>query len=873
MNKGTAIIAVLLAFLGGYFVGRETGKGGSSTDTAGASLVAGGSLEEQEKALGPGNPQSDRSRMVLGGNDPILGAKDALVTVVEFSDFQCPFCKRGSDVIHKINENYPKDVRVVFKQNPLSFHKDAMPAAQAALAAHEQGKFWAMHDKMFENQAKLDLASIEGYAQQIGLNLPKFKAAMASDKVKKQIDEDVAQANRAGARGTPTFFVNGKVVRGAQPFEQFKIKIDEELSYAKTVMAQKKLAATAVYTEIMREAKPGSAAAPAQPPSAPVGVADPAKTYKVPVGASPFHGNPNAKVTLIEFSEFQCPFCSKVGPTMKELETKYGKDLRVVFKHNPLPFHPNAQPAAEASLAAGEQGKFWEMHDLLFANQQKLDPASLEEYAKELKLDLAKFKAAIASGKFKAQIKADMDLAAQFGARGTPSFFINGRPLRGAQPATEFIKVIDEEKAKAEQLLAKGTPAAKLYDAIIATGLEKVEAGPPPQARGGEPDPSAVYKVELTDEDPVTGPKTAKVTIIEFSDFQCPFCTRVVPTVHELVKKYPKDVRIAFKHLPLPMHPNAPLAAEASLAAHEQGKFWPMHDKLFENQRTLDRASIDKYAGEIGLDVAKFKAALDSGKYKARVQKDAAMASNFGVNGTPAFFINGRFLSGALPLEQFEAKVKDEIGKADALLAKGTKPQDLYAALIKDGKTKVEAGAPAAMPMAKVDAGNSPSKGRPNAPVTIIEFSDFQCPYCSRVVGTVHELVKKYPNDVRVVFKQLPLPMHPNAPIAAEASLAAHEQGKFWEMHDKLFANNQKLDRASIEGFAGEVGLDLAKFKAALDSGKFKAQVEAEKQQAQAANINGTPNFVINGRVLAGALPIEQFSTIIDEEIAKAKKK
>src|SRR5262249_1638369 len=122
-------------------------------------------------------------------------------------------------------------------------------------------------------------------------------------------------------------------------------------------------------------------------------------------------------------------------------------------------------------------------------------------------------------------------------------------------------------------------------------------------------------------------------------------------------------VKVIWKNYPLPFHNNAQGAAEAGLAAAEQGKFWEMHDKMFANQQSLDRASLEKFAQEIGLNMGKFKAALDSGKFKDRVKKDADYGSSIGVNGTPAFFINGKFLSGAQPLPSFKAIIDAELKK------------------------------------------------------------------------------------------------------------------------------------------------------------------------------------------------------------------
>ncbi|MEO6952476.1 MAG: thioredoxin domain-containing protein, partial [Polyangia bacterium] len=180
-------------------------------------------------------------------------------------------------------------------------------------------------------------------------------------------------------------------------------------------------------------------------------------------------------------------------------------------------------------------------------------------------------------------------------------------------------------------------------------------------------------------------------------------------------------------------------------------------------------------------------------------------------------------------------------------------------------------GAPDDTKVYKVDAGNGPTIGSKNSPVTIVEFSDFQCPFCGRVIPTVKQIEEKYKGRVKLTFRNYPLPFHNNAELAAEAGLAANEQGKFWEMHDKMFGNQQGLDRPSLEKYASEIGLDLGKFKSALDSGKFKAAVAADVTYANGLGTGGmgTPTFFINGRQIAGAMPFDAFAKVIDEELKK----
>ncbi|MFN8389147.1 MAG: thioredoxin domain-containing protein [Bdellovibrionota bacterium] len=163
------------------------------------------------------------------GDSPVRGEPSAKVTIVEFSDFQCPFCQRGSVVMEDVLKEYPKDVKVVFKNLPLPFHDKAKPAAKAALAAGKQGKFWEMHDLLFKNQASLGEDFFVKAAGDLQLDVNKFKADMASPEVAKKIDEDTAQAQKLGVNGTPGFFVNGVLVSGAQPLPAFKAIIDRWL--------------------------------------------------------------------------------------------------------------------------------------------------------------------------------------------------------------------------------------------------------------------------------------------------------------------------------------------------------------------------------------------------------------------------------------------------------------------------------------------------------------------------------------------------------------------------------------------------------------------------------------------------------------------
>ncbi len=613
-------------------------------------------------------------------------------------------------------------------------------------------------------------------------------------------------------------------------------------------------------------------------------VAGDVERYKVPVtDAQPSKGPKDALVTIVEFSEFQCPFCARVLPTTKQVIDTYGDKVRIVWRNNPLGFHNNAGPAAAVAMEAYSQGgndKFWEVHDTLFANQKALGRPELEGYAGKAGLDAAKVKKALDEGTHKAAIDGDQALATQLGARGTPYFFVNGRQLRGAQPFAAFQKVIDEELATAETLLKQGVKKEQIYATVTKGGLTKAAAPKPAAPKAGQPDPKAVYKVPLKGNEPQKGPDDALVTIVEISDFECPFCGRVEPTIKQVQDKYGKDVRVVWMNNPLPFHKNAKGAANAALEAHSQKGnkgFWAMHEKMFANQKALTTDNLQSWAKEQGLNVSKFKKALADDKYGKTIQEQQALAASLGARGTPAFFINGRNLRGAQPLAAFTAVIDEELAKAKALVAKGTPRAKVYETTIAKGETGPKtAPAPAAPDANKIYdipvPKKAPTKGAAKAKVVIQEFSDFQCPFCSRVNPTVAQVIKEYGDKVQIVWRDYPLPFHKDAQPAAQAAREVFAQKgdkAFWAYHDLLFANQKTLSRENLEKFAEQLGgIDMKAFKAALDSGKHKAAVDADMAAVTKAGARiGTPSFFINGKLIQGAQPFAAFKVAIDEAL------
>ncbi len=412
--------------------------------------------------------EGQRFLVSLRGDEPQIGPDDALVTIVEFSDFQCPYCARVTSPLKDGMSSHKGDVRLIFKHYPLAGHGNASPAAKAAWAAHQQGKFWEMHDKLFANQGKLDDESLVKYAEQLGLDLARFDTDRKSDAANKMMDSDHDSGNKAGLTGTPYFLVNGHPYSGSLPAKQWREIIAHEKNVAQALIDAGTPRAE-VYATLMKDAKATRGGSRAPRPGEPE--AD--KTYRVPVDARPQVGPDDALVTLVIFSDFQCPFCAKVNATIDRLKTTYAGDLRVLFRQRPLPSHPKARDGSAAALAAGRQGKFWEMHDRLFAKPTAMDKTSFMAHATELGLDTAMFELDLEAADIAQMIKDDETLANHLGVRGTPAFFINGRFLSGNMPYDDFAALVEEEKAKAQALVAAGTPRAQVYDKIMADALDK----------------------------------------------------------------------------------------------------------------------------------------------------------------------------------------------------------------------------------------------------------------------------------------------------------------------------------------------------------------------------------------------------------------
>ncbi|MCA9636429.1 MAG: thioredoxin domain-containing protein [Myxococcales bacterium] len=457
-------LAIVLALAGCRKGGEsEAPEGEAPTESADAANLPAFDVrpgaDDQPGARASARPDVPYERFYVEvGDAPTRGPDDAPVTIVAFYDFECPYCERGHRTMQQLEHEYAGKVRIAYKAFPLAFHAQALLAALAVRSAQAQGKFWAFHDYLF-SVPELDLSQIDVYARAVGLDLKAMADDVDTLRYGSAVRRDLRQGLRLGVRGTPAYFINGRPLSGARPIGELREVIEQELSLAEGWRA-KGIAADKIYAYAIADGfrrveyteKKGLSAD---------GI------YRVPLGDSPVRGNKAAPVTIVAFTDFECPYCARGHETLEKIRERYGDKVRVVFKHLPLPFHSHAYVAARAALAAGEQGKFWEYHDRLFA-ASSLDEDTLLGIAKALRLDRKKIEEAMGSTRYDAQISADIELAREIGVRGTPAYFVNGRAISGAVGELEFRMIVQEELERAQAKLAEGVAPAALYEALTA---------------------------------------------------------------------------------------------------------------------------------------------------------------------------------------------------------------------------------------------------------------------------------------------------------------------------------------------------------------------------------------------------------------------
>ena len=612
--------------------------------------------------------EGERFQALYDADDPAEGAKVPLVTIIEYSDFECPFCGRLANGLSGVIAANEDDVRLVFKQFPLPMHSRAEPAAHASLAAHAQGKFWEMHDKLFADKSKLSDGDFDTYAKEIGLDLEKFRTAAKDEATHKRMLDEMNEARVLQVQSTPTFFVNGRKFEGSKDPGAIQQIIDEE-----KLLAQKLIAAGAkreeLYAHFMHAAKPGAGQAKPVDTQHKRGEASRDVNYAMPVGPGrPTRGPADALVTIVELGAFGCEACAPAHTMLAGVLEKH-PEVRHAFRQLP---DADGEPAARAMIAAGAQGKFWEMHDSLVRSKGvPKDAAGLRTLAGTFGIDFARYDADVGSDAVSTVIKEDRDVADKLrGTASAPIFFVNGRFLPNTATAEEIEKLIAEESGKAKAFQEKdGVAGAELYETMRKTWrgnrqVEEVAKDQKVQPGGVAPAPSGTTPANALGPTQTRGDaKAAKVTIVACSDFDCPACARGSKVLAEVAKKYGDAVAIQFRHFSPKGRTTGIPAHTAALAAARQDKFWEYHDELYENRGARSDAALEKIASNVGLDVEKWKKDRGDETFRARLDADNAACAELGIESLPSYSVGGTLIRGAQPLDRFTAIIDPALAK------------------------------------------------------------------------------------------------------------------------------------------------------------------------------------------------------------------
>ncbi len=598
------------------------------------------------------------------------GNLDAPVVMEEFSDFQCPYCSRWvGQTMPSLLENQVAngELLVVYYDFPLTtIHPQAVGAANAARCAGEQSAvaYWEMHDMLFadfgnwgHNNANDNFIS---YGETLGLEMEDFTACVEEVRYEDAIQADIDLGYSRGVGSTPSFFINNQALIGAQPVGVFNEAIA-------TISGGGEIASAAPEQPQQQELGPPPELTIPTPLEIPIDGGTTAYTM----------GDPNAAVTLIEYTDYQCPYCLRhVQETMPDFKTELIDTGRVyyVLKDFPLDsIHPEAFEAAVAARCAGEQEMYLEMHDALFSSQTLwggIGDADANSYfatlADDLGLNVATFNTCLANEMHAENIIASQSEGQQFGVSGTPNFFFNGYYIRGGFRYEDILPIVEvAEAGELEAMIEENAQAS--YEAQLAQyeqAKQQLEAPPVPE---GPIDVPVEGSYAIGDPD-------APVTIVEYTDYQCPYCSRHFAQTFPLIKENYVDtgmVRYVFKDFPLTsIHPQAVLASEAARCAGDQDAYLEMHDVLFASQGEWSgnpnvESLFNGYAADLGLDADRFATCLAERTHETAVMADLDEGIGFGVRGTPAFFINGKNLSGAHPYATFVDAIEQEASTVD----------------------------------------------------------------------------------------------------------------------------------------------------------------------------------------------------------------
>jgi protein-disulfide isomerase len=380
---------------------------------------------------------------------------------------------------------------------------------------------------------------------------------------------------------------------------------------------------------------------------------------------------------------------------------------------------------------------------------------------------------------------------------------------------------------------------------------------------------SSVVSASRASEAPTRGPANALVTVELFCNFAHVQCPTIERRLRELADHHPGELRVVYRQVVLPFKDSVALA-EAALEAHAQGRFDAFADLASGSPTPVRGRDLDGLAARAGLEVDALHAALADHRHAAALERDGLRRERLSA-GNLALLWNGESLPVDTSSVAFERDFAHAAERARALLDQGVAPARVFP-LLDAAAAHARARAAAATldargPRVRVSEGGAPARGPADAAVTILVWSDFECPFCRRQADLLSRLRAVYPDDVRVVWRHLPEAYRPTARTAAELAACAGLQGRFWELYDAFFAPG-RLFASDLEKLAEKIGLDRARLAADRASGRCAARVDTDAADARAAGVDAAPTLFVNGLRLTGAQGLGSLRQVVDAELA-----
>ncbi len=507
------------------------------------------------------------------------------------------------------------------------------------------------------------------------------------------------------------------------------------------------------------------------------------------------------EVVAVIFSDYFSPSCSEVNGLLDELALAKHLKIQKIFKSSPS--HPDAMPAHEAALAAGAQGKFLSMHQLLF-KEAKPAGSALLRMAKSLELDMKRFENALDEREFRNVVMRDMAEGRGLGVRTTPTLFVNGTKLEGLEELRALLKM-------------PTPPAQPTWEATPVEALSLDFKG-----------------------SPSLGPSNAPITVVEFTDFRCGFCRIHSQVLTDLTAAYPGKIHRLFKHYPHDMTAVAAQPHLASLAALDQGKFWELHHSMMTRPLEPGSDLLDRVKA-MGFDTEAFEKSLIDPEKRQRIQRDMAEGEALGIRATPTTFLNGRRLVGRQSIESLK-KYVDELlnGKAGSTVGNPIR------ATPKPDETASKAGF-----------------GPVDASVHIDAFLDLGDRDTAAMTAHLKEFSKLHP-DIRIQFRHFPVKANATVLRAHEAAMAASEQNRFWEMSELILKSDAPMNEARLNEFAESLKLDTKRFSAAMESRRHLKGIEADLAEGHQRGLERSSIFV-NDLFFQGTLTAQTLTRYLEE--------